>query len=310
MSHAIVTGADTKFFGHLDALIRSLEAKVQRDDIDICVYDFGLKAEDLQRLEGRAAKIVKPGWDFDFPCLKDAPEYVKAYTARPFSPRYFPGYETYLWIDADVWCQSPEAIDLFIKGAQKGRLAAVPEIDRSFRSPIAASRTKIYKRIPFLSGRRKTVASWMYKRFQTLYDREIANLTLFKPALNAGIHALPVEGPHWEMWATSFRKARFSTWRHLEDQVALNHAYYSSQLSPHARPFEVELLPNWCNWTCHSGLPLYDPGGKLFVEPFLPHHPISLVHMVNDTKSEFFDIETTEGYLIYGKLTLDGPRDS
>lgn len=304
MTHAIVTGSDTKFFVYLDALLRSIEARVQRDDVDICIYDFGLKPEELAKLEGRVAKIVKPVWDFDFPCLADAPEYKKVTTVPPFTPRYFPDYETYMWIDADVWVQTPEAIDLFIAGAQKGRLAVVPEVDRSFPSPISSGRAKLHKRfIPFVGGRRKRVVSWMYKRFNRIYDHEIANLTLFKPALNAGIYCIPAGAPHWELWAESFRKAHFKSWRMLTDQGPLNHAYYTTK-------FDVELLPNWCNWTCHLRLPMYDPERQLFVEPFLPHHPISLMHLVNETKSDTFDIETTEGYLLYGKLGYEAPRDT
>jgi hypothetical protein len=302
MPHAIVTGADRKYFPYLDSLIKSIVANVKRTDIDICVYDFGLSDEQKENLASRVSRIVTPSWDFDFPFLANAPDYKKATTVPPFTPKYFPGYETYIWIDADVWCQTPEAIDLFIRGAKKGRLAIVPEVDRSFPSPIASGRTKVYKNIPFLKGHRKRIVTWMYLRFLRLYDREIANTTLFKPTLNAGIYALPADAPHWDLWAESFRKARFKMWERLTDQGPLNHAYYTTD-------FPVEFLPAWCNWTCHSKIPSYDAERKLFVEPFLPHHPISFMHLVNNTKTEWFEIENTDGGKFRGKLTYEASTE-
>ena len=41
----------------------------------------------------------------------------------------------------------------------------------------------------------------------------------------------------------------------------------------------VEFLPAYCNWMCEFNLPLYDVNNKRFVEPYLPHHPIGLIHL-------------------------------
>ena len=62
--------------------------------------------------------------------LKDG---YKALTARPFLPRYFPGFDLYFWIDADCWVQQGDALALFQRAARTGALAVAPEIHRSMR---------------------------------------------------------------------------------------------------------------------------------------------------------------------------------
>ena len=77
--------------------------------------------------------LVVPQWDFDFPGRDKLKDGYKALTARPFLPRYFPGFELYFWIDADCWVQQGDAIALFLAAARTGALAVAPEIHRSMR---------------------------------------------------------------------------------------------------------------------------------------------------------------------------------
>ena len=45
-------------------------------------------------------------------------EWLKSQVSRAFLPKYFPNYEKYLWIDADAWVNSWEAIELYFKGCE------------------------------------------------------------------------------------------------------------------------------------------------------------------------------------------------
>ena len=49
-----------------------------------------------------------------FPAATSSKDGYKALTARPFLPRYFPGFDLYLWIDGDCWVQQGDAIALFL----------------------------------------------------------------------------------------------------------------------------------------------------------------------------------------------------
>jgi hypothetical protein len=61
--------------------------------------------------------------------------HLRAITARPFLPKYFPGHETYLWMDADTWLQEWYPIDWYVAAAADGRLAIAPQVDRAYRHP-------------------------------------------------------------------------------------------------------------------------------------------------------------------------------
>src|ERR1019366_3197819 len=99
------------------------------------------------------AILKEPGWDLDFPGRAALPRHYQAMTARPYLPRHFPGYETYLWIDADAWVQDDAVLDLFIATARRGELAIVPEIDRGYWT--------IHKR-PKPWGQNQKAFAWSY----------------------------------------------------------------------------------------------------------------------------------------------------
>ena len=78
------------------------------------VLDCGLTEEQRAWCRAQGAILVVPQWDFDFPGRDKLKDGYKALTARPFLPRYFPGFELYFWIDADCWVQQGDAIALFL----------------------------------------------------------------------------------------------------------------------------------------------------------------------------------------------------
>ena len=65
----------------------------------------------------------------------------KAQFARPFLPRHFPGYETYLWIDADAWLQDWRAVELYVAAACGDRLAITPGDRPRLQAPLQAAQT-------------------------------------------------------------------------------------------------------------------------------------------------------------------------
>ena len=56
------------------------------------------------------------------------------------------------------------------------------------------------------------------------------------------------------------------------DQVALALSIYKDNL-------EAEFLPAYCNWMCEFNKPFYNQVNDKFVEPYLPHHSIGLMHL-------------------------------
>ena len=88
----------------------------------------------------RARSSSCPSGTSIFPGRAGLKDGYKALTARPFLPRYFPGFDLYFWIDADCWVQQGDAIALFLRAARTGALAAAPEIHRSMRHYITPGR--------------------------------------------------------------------------------------------------------------------------------------------------------------------------
>lgn len=272
--HAIVSGSDARYFHLLFDLIESIRKNVPRNDIEICVYDFGMTADQLEQLQPRVNALLKPGWDISYSFQSEIPSYKKYVTIAPFTPRYFPGYDIYIWLDADTWFQTGECVDLLIEGAAMGRLAAISSTDRNYPVPISGAKVKQLGKLPLIGGMRLKTTTYLSNTIRRCYSRSLGNELFFKPLINAGVYALHRDAPHWRVWEQSLRLAKFSSPQTMSDQVPLNHAIYTSGLP-------VELLPAWCNWMCNVCLPAYDAGRQLLVEPNLPNHPISLVHLVN-----------------------------
>ncbi|HTE82877.1 MAG TPA: hypothetical protein VK634_19485, partial [Reyranella sp.] len=223
--------------------------------------DCGLTAEQRAWFAKQGAIFVVPGWDFDFPGRAKLKDGYKALTARPFLPRYFPGFDLYLWIDADCWVQQGDAIALFLRAARTGALAAAPEIHRSMRHYHHA-----WTEFSTING----------AAYASAFGQETADRLIRFPLINAGVFALKADAPHWQGWADllgwSLQRSADMT-----DQIALNVLVYD-------HGFACEPLPSRCNWPIHHATPAWDAERELFVEPAMPYDPLGILHMTIYTK--------------------------
>ena len=88
------------------------------------------------------------------------------------------------------------------------------------------------------------------------------------------------------------------------EQIAMNVTIYIDKL-------DVEILPAYCNYTLTNEMK-YDTISNTFVEPYLPHNKIGIMHLAagiwdgnNDmriNKNVKISIETTEGNKILKSL--------
>lgn len=273
MNSFIITAADAKYFELVQGTILSIRDKPQGQDSIIGFLDLGCNSEQLQWLQQKVDIIKQAEWEFDFPGKSNAPEYLKGLFVRPFFRQYFPGYDIYFWIDGDAWVQDWKAIELFLQGAVHRGLSVVPEIDRGNQL--------FYGRMP---------GYWeaMYQHYQAAFGKEIAEKFYNYPMLNAEVFALHAEAPHWNIWADCMNRGLQKYVSLMTDQLALNFAVYGYRLFE-----DTEMLPAWCNWTCHYGWPAWDKTKLCFVEPYLPHTPIGILHLTID-KHDFLKLETTD----------------
>jgi hypothetical protein len=271
----IITIADERYFSLVCGCIQSIRDKPQAADVALAFLDVGCTAEQREWLRPRVDFLREPDWEFDFPGREQTPKYICGVLARPFLRKYFPGFETYLWIDGDAWVQDWCAVQLLCEGAIRRRgLAIVPEIDRASKWQYGG-----------LPEYWKLAHGW----YSAVFGAEIAQKLCSFPMLNAGVFALHCDAPHWSCWETVIAQAIRNGCRFMTDQLALNYATYLQGMFGH-----TELLPAWCNWTCHLGFPRWHPVRQQLVEPYLPHTPIGILHLTTRDKSPVRRLVTTD----------------
>lgn len=282
----IVSAADSGYFLLLrDAVlsVRTLNA-----DVSIGVLDLGLTAEQLAWLGGQAVQVVRPGWDVDFPGREGAPEILKGLVARPFLPRHFPGYEMYVWLDADAWVQDWRAVELYCAAAGRDRVAITLELDRAYK--------RHYKR-PKLFG-----MNLAWKTYRQAFGWRVADRLGRNPTANCGVYAIHHDAPHWQIWAriltALLRRKRFF----FVDQIAMNYAIFGEQLP-------ANFLPAYCNWAVGDALPMVDLRRGLFVEPYAPHEVIGVMHLAGrDQKTGIFQLACLDGGAVETSLRYGESR--
>jgi len=288
--NAIISLADSNYFELLNELIDSIKSFKQSQDVAICILDAGLQENQKEILIKKADEIKKANWDIKVPSYKViGKEWLKSQVSRAFLPEYFPGYKKYLWIDADAWINSWEAVELYFEGSNKDKLAISTSADRSYGRVLRAE---------WLIGGFARIKSQNYKHAKSSgFSEKIARSVALKPHLNIGVFCLNEKAPHWEVWQKNLRKALKSGKIFGSEQIAMNIVIYVDNL-------KVEILPAYCNWTLVDKMK-FDTGKNTFVEPYLPNHEIGIVHLAGKNnnnirlnKNYLSDITTLEGHTI------------
>ena len=292
--NVIISLADANYFELLDELVNSIKRFKESENIAICVLDAGLDDSQKEVLSKKVDEIKKANWDIEVPAFKiKGKEWLKSQVSRAFLKNYFPGYSKYMWIDADAWVNSWQAIDLYFKGCENNKLSIATSADRSYGRVLRAE---------WVFGSFARIKSQNYKHAKSSgFSEKIAREVALKPHLNIGVFALEANAEHWEVWQSNLKKALSSGKIWGSEQIAMNISIYSNNLP-------VEILPAYCNWTLIDGMK-YDNARKTFVEPYLPNHEIGILHFagknndqIRNDKNFISKIETLDGDVIEKKL--------
>jgi len=278
----MMSAANAAFFDLLQGLVCSVRDKPQGLDIPMAVLDVGLEPQQVAWLESKNVRAVRP----ERTVFSVDKEVYKAYTSRPLLPEIVPGYDLYMWVDADAWIQDWSAVELYFRGAAEGKLACVMSIDRAYDAPIPTLRLRTF--LGFIIG----LTGWSYDHYRQAYGRRAALRLALAPMVNSGVFAMRADAPQWQAWQECFRAAGAPKRGHPSDQTALTYAIFERHLA-------MEYLPAWCNWVCNRARPKVDPDTQLLTEPYLPHHPLGIVHLIYKTKYGEYELEVLGG----GRLT-------
>jgi len=295
--NVIVSLADANYFELINELVDSIKKFKQSENTAICIMDAGLKKEQIEILREKVDVIKKAEWDIEVSGFKvKNREWLKSQVSRAFLPKYFPGYDKYLWIDADAWINSWHAIELYFKGCENKRLAIATSADRAYGRVL---------RVEWVFGSFARVKSQNYKHAKSSgFSEKVARQVALKPHLNIGVFALESEAPHWNAWQKNLKKALSSGKIWGSEQIAMNITIYNDD-------FAVEILPAYCNWTLIEAMK-FDLKKDTFVEPYLPNHEIGIVHLAGKTSDKFrynknftCRVKTVDGQTIEKKLRFN-----
>ena len=288
--NVIISLADSNYFELLNELVNSIKQFKECENTAICIMDAGLNNEQKSILSSKVDEIKPADWDIAVPDFKvKGREWLKSQVSRAFLPKYFPNYKKYLWIDADAWVNSWEAIELYFKGCENQKLSISTSADRAYRNVIRADW--------FLGGFAR-IKSQNYKHAKSSgFSEKIARQVALKPHLNIGVFSLEREAPHWNVWQKNLKKALSSGRIWGSEQISMNITIYSDNL-------DVEILPAYCNWTLIDAIK-FDKINNTFVEPYLPNHEIGIIHFagknndqIRNNKNFLSKIETLDGDII------------
>jgi hypothetical protein len=292
--NVIISLADSNYFELLNELIDSIKRFDESKNVAICILDAGLTEDQKLKLSQKVDDIKSAEWNIKVPAFKVmGKEWLKSQVSRAFLPKYFPGYEKYLWIDADAWVNKWEALDLYFKGSNANKLAISTSADRSYGRVLRAD---------WLIGSIAKVKSQNYKHAKSSgFSETVARKIALMPHLNIGVFCLNADAPHWVVWQKNLKQALSSGKIFGSEQVAMNIAIYVDDL-------EIEILPAYCNWT-HIYRLKFDTVNNTLVEPYLPNHEIGIIHLAGKTsdvvrfnKNHLSEIKTLEGKIIKKSL--------
>ena len=257
----IVSSADDKYSLLIEELFQST---LKLKNYDFAILDCGLNQTHKEKYKVRGVDIKIPNWEVSLPNYKIRNrDYLKAQFSRFYLHEYFPGYENYFWLDSDTWINCPETFEYYLKGVNEKGFAICPQIDRS--SPRLLN-------IKWLLNFPYKINSINYKNISKSISKEIGKKYAGHYTLNAGCfgYSKNYDGLsviHKNLKEASKKGRIFGT-----DQVALALSAFEDKL-------DFEYLPSYCNWICEHSMPKFCESREVFVEPYVPHHNIALIHL-------------------------------
>jgi hypothetical protein len=183
-------------------------------------------------------------------------------------PQLFPGYDIYIWLDADVWVQRVQGLYDIAAAAVLADIAVHPQLDPNY--------------IGCLYPDDYTVD--IYRR---LYGRAATERLARRPMVNGGVFGACAASPLWALWRRELSDVAADMTkrpdRFFSDQIPLHRLIHTERLSV----IPLRAVNNWL--TLHS-LPRFDPSTGLLTAPSPPHEPINLVHLVGGLKTRQIEL--------------------
>jgi hypothetical protein len=267
-STLVVTGCDAGHYSLVAELLTSLH-DAGREGFDIGFVHVG--DDDVPpEIASRIDRLVHVRGDAFFENRGEG--FRLAYTGvKARLPEYFPGYDTYVWLDGDTWVQNRAGIDQIVHCAQLADLCAHPELDPN------------YHRMNVPSDR-------LMHLYGGLYGAEAASRDIRAPQFNSGVFGAKASSPLWRLWSEAQveanAKVAATPGLYHSDQTPLHHLIASGRLG--AYPLRAVN-----NWLVHAAYPAVNLARKRLTAPTFPFEEINIVHLTWVTKTARFRLGDT-----------------
>ncbi len=285
---ALVSGSDANYYPLLREWLHSVQRFEASEKLDLCIIDAGLTPVQVSELRQCGVRhIVKPAFPAGIPEKRvRGKEYLKACLCRPFIPEIFPDYQTYMWMDSDTWVQNWDSVALFLRGAIEKKDRIIITSPGADRHAPRAVRVKWLWRMPY------RVASFYFGNGVRGFGFNTARKLVSHYVLSAGCFALDAQAPHWKRWQQLVTEAAIRGRLFPAEQLSLG-------VLVHLEGYKAELLPSYTHWVCDMP-PFWDTRTKQFIEPFLPHTPLGILHLsgvdkMRANRAATMPYETREG---------------
>ena len=190
-----------------------------------------------------------------------------------------------------MWLNDVDSFSFYEKGALNDKLTIVPQSDRAYVKNA---------NVEWLFGFPKKIKTINYKNISKSISRSLGRKYAFHSTLNAGAFAINDNSKIWGCFQKNIKLAARKGRIFGTDQVALALSIYEDNIPS-------EFLPAYCNWMCEFNMPKFDNDKSQFVEPYIPNHPIALVHLaglddIRQDRNILSDVETLDGLRIKKSL--------
>lgn len=261
-------------------MVESLDSLVRlklNEKAAIGVLDLGLDPAQIQELRDRGFNVVKPDWTMSVPA-SIRKKHQLGLIARTHLREYFPGYDVYMWFDADAWAQTPEFFHELTEGALNRGAALIAENGSGYKKDF-------------------TYAKWWYGNMIAAYGLIKGLYAASQPVFNIGIMALSSNAPHWEAWKRYYQEF-IDKRKRVNNQHSFNAAVRLEKLDFH-------LAPARCNWITVLSDPYWNPEIQMLCEPNSRATPLSVIHLAGPDKSKDYILKQIKGGSYTTKLTYE-----
>ncbi len=245
---------------------------------EICVLSLGLKDTETEWLRQIGVRVETN--TAGIPVFSGAPLYAVAMTCRPWLRDLFPGFELYMWIDADVRIASPGAFMFYLHNAAGNSDAIVitQEVDPTY----------CFVSNPQIAG---NYHREKFRRIKATHGDQLALSMEYFYCFNAGVFAMHRDSLVWEAYQTNIRRAILTEFDHMKEQDAMNIAIFQTG--------QVCIAPAIMNWLCSISFPAFDSETSCWVRPAWPQLAIPVLHLTNSNNVISVNAENMTFYQAY-----------